>query len=277
MNLAFITPTRCINLFGNQGDFHLGLSHLMDRYTENEYERALRESGLPIILDNGLFENHNPEGIDPLLTKAIRIKATHFFAPDVLYDAKGTLMALHNTLYVMDQRLLMGKVKVAAVVQGKTESEFFELYDQYQSIPEVELIGLSILAIPRCFGSWNESPHKKSEIYQHNDEEIVPTRIKVLKKLLERGNNHKPVHLLGLGSSYEDVIFAKENCPFVVSNDTSSCFQNGLKGRRIIGDTLQVEGGKVKEKVNFDLRSIKRKQADLIQENINQVKSVLCK
>ena len=74
-----------------------------------------------------------------------------------------------------------------------------------------------------------------------------------------------------------DVIFAKENCPFVVSNDTSSCFQNGLYGRSIVGDRLIIEGGKVKEKVDFDLKEITKEQEEKIQANINQVKKVICR
>lgn len=274
MDLAYITPTRFINQFGNQGDFHLALAHLMDRSKENEYERLLKESEKRIVLDNGLFELHHPEGIDSLIAKARRIGATHFFAPDFLYSAKQTFAALKNTLYILDL-LKEEKLKIAVVVQAETEEEFFELYDKFLKEPRVDLIGISILAVPRCFGSWNKTSHKKNEVYEHKDEEIVPSRIKLLEKLLERGGNTKNLHLLGLGASYEDVIFAKENCPFVVSNDTSSCFQSGLHGRLIWGNQLIVEGGKVKEKLDFDLKEISEDQIECIQRNINQVKMIL--
>lgn len=281
MELAFITPTKYVKQFGSQGDFQLALSCCVDRNTVNEYEKAILATGQRIILDNSLFELHHPEGIDSLIAKARRMKASHFFAPDFLYDAEATKEAYKNTLYVLD-KLGVKDLKIAVVVQGKTEQEYFNLYDYFVNEERVDLIGISILAVPRCFGSWNTRKQIKKkrgepkEEYSHDDREIVPSRINLLERLLQRGGNAKNLHLLGLGDSYGDVIFAKNYCPFVVSNDTSSCFQNGLHERSIIGDRLIVEGGKVKEKVDFDLKEITKEQEEKIQENINQVKKVLC-
>lgn len=271
MKLAFITPTAFIDEFGNQGDFHLALSHLLERDRVNAYERVLVESKKQIVLDNGLFENHIPEGIDSLIIKAKRLNVEYFFAPDFLYNAEKTFKAYQNTLYILEKMKL--KMKLGVVVQASSPSEYFDLYDRFQTEEAVHTIGLSILSVPRCFGS--ETP--KKEVYKHKDEEITQSRIKLLQELKERNNNKKPVHLLGLGSSYEDVLFAKENCPFVVSNDTSCCFQSGYFGHSLIGDSLEVEGGKVKEKVDFKCEEISNEQHLLIQENINKVKNLLCK
>lgn len=281
LRLAFITPTKYIKDFGSQGNFQLGLSCFIDRDKVNEYEQALIDTKQDIILDCSTFELGRPEGVDSLIAKAVRMKASHFFAPDFLYDAKGTKEGYLATCHIMD-KLGVKDLKIAVVVQGKTDQEYFDLYDYFVNEERVDLIGISILAVPRCFGSWNTRKQIKKkrgepkEEYSHDDREIVPSRINLLERLLQRGGNSKNLHLLGLGDSYGDVIFAKENCPFVVSNDTSSCFQNGLYGRSIIGDRLIVEGGKVKEKVDFDLEEITKEQKEKIQENINQVKKVLC-
>lgn len=274
MRLAFISPTRYIPVFGILGDFQLALAHLLDDNAVNEYEQALLSTGQQIVLDNSLFENHKPEGIDSLIRKALRIQATHFFAPDYLYDAKKTLDAAKNAIYIAKKLNVLDKVKVAAVVQASTEQEFFWLYDEYLKIPEIDLIGLSILAIPRCFGSFNKTS-RKSDVYSLNEREITSSRIDCLKALLKRGGNTKSCHLLGLGDSYADVIYAARECPFVVSNDTSSAIWNGFMGKNINPDG-SVEGGKTSVKVDFSLDQADSEQLNRALENIKLVKN-LCK
>lgn len=265
LKLAFIAPTRWIKQYGGQGDFTLALAHLLDRANLNQYEKEIVELGLPILLDNSLFENGKPEGIDSVIAKARRIKAYAFFAPDYLFDANKTLSALDNTLYTLRQlKWDFDKIGVAAVVQANTEREYFELYDKLQEIPEVVLIGLSILTVPHCFGD------------KFDKRPITDSRIRLLSKLLKRNNNNKPCHMLGLGESIADLVFAKENCPFVVSNDSSCAFQNGLFNRLVDSVTGDVEGGKVKEKVDFELKKLPDSTNKIIQKNIDIIK-LLCK
>ena len=274
MKLSFISPTPYIKTLGVQSDFNLVLSHLLDRHYSNDYERAIMDTELSSIIDNGLFENGRPEGIDEVITKGLRIQATHFFAPDYLYDQEQTLRALNDTIHVWRQRRADKHIKIAVVVQGKTEEEWFEMYDKLQEMNDVDLIGLSILSIPRCFGSWNSKSHSKNETYIHKDSEITSSRIKLLKKLLERGNNKKNCHLLGLGDSYEDVIFAAKNCPFVVSNDTSSPIWNGFQNKAILEDGSIFEG-KTEVKVDFNYDQANKGQIKLAQYNIKKIKSLI--
>ncbi len=271
IKLSFISPTKYIRTLGAQSDFTLALSHLIDRHESNEYERAILDIGLPIVLDNGLFENHSPEGIDSVLDKALRIKATHFFAPDYLYDAEKTLRGVENAIYIIKQRGVVNQIKIAAVVQGETEEEYLSQYDKFQEIEEIDLIGLSILSIPRCFG---EQKTTRKESYKHKDNEITSSRIKLLKILLERGRNNKKVHLLGLGNSYEEVIFANKNCSFVISQDTSSPIWNGFQGKKILDDG-SIEGGKTDVKVDFNYNQASKEQIKLAQYNINKIKSLI--
>jgi len=274
MKLAFIAPTKYVREFSSQGDFQLGLAHLLDRHSSNEYEKALLDTNQDIILDNSLFENHHPEDIDSLLAKALRIKAKSFFAPDYLYDAEKTLNSIENTIYIVKQQNALKDIKINAVVQASNEEDFFALYDKLQEMPEIDLIGLSILAIPRCFGSFNKKRRFKGDKYQHDDNEITSSRIECLEKLLKRGNNKKKCHLLGQGDNQSDLIFAKNNCPWIISNDSSCCFQSGLFNKRLT-ENLEVPGGKVKEKVNFELENITDKQKESIQYNINISKRIL--
>ena len=269
MRLSFITPTKYIKKYGSQSDFILALSHLIDIDEENAYEEAIIKTNLPILCDNGLFENSVPESLETLVAKALKISATHFFAPDILFDSKGTQKELDKTIkYLENPAFRFNKIKIAAVVQANNAEDYMKQLLDFNNNPAVDLIGLSILSIPKSF---------YDELGRYD---ITESRILVLQKMksmeLHDGVKWKNCHLLGLGNDYGDVIYAKEFCPFVVSNDTSCCFQSGLFGKRLT-DELEVPGGKVKEKVNFDLESLTREQRDCIQYNIHKCKEVIQK
>lgn len=262
MKLAFITPTKFIPKFGNQGDFHLALSHLIDPEVPNEYETNLMASGLPIILDNGTFENGVPEEGETLYKKAFRLKATHVFAPDYLFDREKTQHALHEFIRIREKFIDENPgadryPKIAAVCQADTLFDYLEFYSELEDTPEVDLIGISIITVPKIMGG---GP-------------IDETRYQLLT-VMAKAEPSKNAHLLGLGDSYKDVLFAAKHCPWIVSNDTSSCFQNGLYDRPIEGRDLRVKGGKVEHKVDFDLPqgALLSGEDSVIQNNIDTVK-----
>lgn len=275
MKLSLITPTAFIKSHQGQGDFVLGLSHLMRLDQTTAYEKAIRSTKLPIILDNGLFENHTPEPLDSLIKKAVKIGATHFFAPDTLYDTKATGEALKKTILAVKRakRGLSGQrceefPKIAAVVQANNTKDYWDQLHEFNQNPSVKMIGLSILAVPKSF-------EKNIRKY-----DIAKARMYLLRKMkLEavKGYKWKPCHLLGLGDSYEDVFYAAKHCPWVVSNDTSSAFWNGVQGKSLGGNNCEVKGGKTKIPVDFNLKTITNKQHNKIQENIDLVKKNLKK
>lgn len=269
MRLSHICPTKFISEFGSQSDFILALSHLIDSDEVNEYEKQIKMTGLQIILDNGLFENHVPEEADSLIGKAMSIGATHFFAPDKLYDTKGTAEELEKACVRLARyrdRYFARVPRIAAVVQADNPADYLNQLEEFNNHPEIDLIGLSILSVPKSFEALT------------GESNITSNRIELLKIMKElsdtKGIKWKNCHLLGLGDSYADVIYAKENCPWVVSNDTSCCFQSGLFEKKL-NENLEVPGGKVKEKVEFDLKDISKEQSTFIQDNIDQVKLIL--
>lgn len=266
MKLALITPTAHIKKFGNQGDFHLALSHLIDLDKTNKYEKNLIDSKLEIYLDNGLFENSTPEPLESLIAKALKINATHFFAPDMLFDTKGTQKELDRTIkHLSNPAFRFEAIKIAAVVQADNSEDYMTQLLSFNQNPGIDLIGLSILSIPKSF---------YEELGKYD---ITESRIYLLKKMKEmadKGVKWKNCHLLGLGNDYGDVAYAKKYCPWVISNDTSCCFQSGLFGKRLT-EELEVPGGKVKEKVNFELGTLTKEQKANIQFNITLCKKLL--
>lgn len=265
MKLSFITPIRYIKDFGSQSDFILALSHLIDLSKTNAYEANIVATGLPIILDNGLFENHKPESVDKVIMKAVKIGAQYFFAPDELYNPIETNKGLEQAVNAQKQVLAQtGKrIKIGAVVQADNEKDYIDQLLDFNSNENVELIGLSILSIPKSFEK------------QLGKYDVTESRIVLLEEMIrlatEEGIKWKPCHMLGLGDSFEDVIFAKQNCPWVISNDTSSVFQTTLFGKTY-DDNLRVVGGKVQEKVNFDLEYQGGDFVLRLQKNIDLIK-----
>lgn len=267
LELSFITPTSQIKEFGSQSDFILALSHLIDLEKENDYEKAIKETGLEILCDNGLFENHVPEPIDSLLDKAIRIRAFGFFAPDHLYNPIKTKQEIDKAYEVMCKRGLVegyknyvygNKIKLFAVVQADNKEDWLKQYVEFCEDERIDGIGWSILSIPKA---WNLP--------------VTEARIECMKEVLKLDVEHKRGHLLGIGNGYADVLFAKKYCPFIKSNDSSCAFQSGLFEKRL-NEELEVPGGKIKEKVDFNLKEITKNQRENIQYNINIIKKYVC-
>lgn len=267
IQLSFITPTNFIKSHQGQGDFVLGLSHLMKLDKVTAYEKAILSTKLPIVLDNGLFENHTPEPLDSLILKATKIGATHFFAPDMLYDTKGTQESLNKTITAvrkakkgLSKESLKNFPKIAAVVQANNAKDYMAQLHEFNQNPNVKLIGASILSVPKCFGG-----------------SISESRIKLLKRMRKdaaKGYVWKPMHLLGLGSDLKDVMYAKKHCKWVVSHDSSSAFWNAMQGKKILEDGV-IEGGKTGVHVDFSFKEATKKQLELAQNNINRYRELL--
>jgi len=268
IKVSFIAPTSLIPQYGNQGDFHLALAHLLGPVNEtpNEYEQALINSGLPIILDNGLFENKESVPVRELMEKAVHLNATHVFAPDVLFDREGTEANIEEAYAVLEEikaDFPECQTKLAAVVQANSADDFLASYLLMADDPRIDLIGLSILSVPHSF----------KEISGTDD--ITINRIICLKRL-NKLPIHKDSHLLGLGDSYEDVAFANEHCPWVVSHDSSSAVWNGVQGKNIHSTSLKVAGGKTKVHVDFAFGDeLTEVQVADITHNIEVVKSII--
>jgi len=268
IRISFIAPTKLIPRFGNQSDFHLTLAHLLGPVNElpNDYEKEIVGSQLPIVLDNGLFENKKSIPVRELMEKAVHLNAEYVFAPDVLFDRAATEANIEEAYEILEEikaDFPDCKTKLAAVVQANNADDFLASYLAMVDDSRIGLIGLSILSVPESF----------KEISGTDD--ITINRIICLKRL-NKLPIHKDSHLLGLGSSAEDIAYASEHCPFVVSHDSSSAIWNGLERKRINKTSLKVDGGKSKNHVRFDFDEVlDEEQSKIIQENIDVMKKVV--
>ena len=257
MKLSYICPTQYIKEFQGQSDFILALAHLIDLNSINAYEQAILDTKLPIWLDNSCFEQKMPVGIDELVLKAKKIGAELLVAPDFLYNKKSTQRAIANTRYIMKRHNFDCKMMV--VCQAKTKTEYLQFYKELCENDQVDVIGLSILAIPHVYSTTNQTK----------------CRIEFMQDCLKMQDvNHKQCHLLGAGNTFEDALFAKQYCPWIKSNDSSSAFWHGIQLQKI-NEQLEVEGGKTQVKVNFDFKHADAKQLRLAQKNIDILKQQL--
>ncbi len=261
MKVSFIAPTSLIKEYGSQGDINLTLSHLIEKEDQNAYELRLRETALPIYLDNGLFENGVAEDIDVVLAKARELGAEYVFAPDIIYDRVATEESLIKTIARFKEKNIPN-LKLAAIVQADNPEDFIASYKTLVEMDDVSLIGLSILSIPKSFASITGS------------DDISDNRLTCLVEL-SKLDKHKDSHLLGAGNHYRDVDFAAKHCPWIVSHDSSSAIWNGVQGKNIDPETLEVFEGKTKVHVDFNFdEELTDIQKERIQLNINVVKKV---
>jgi len=268
IRISFIAPTKLISRFGNQSDFHLTLAHLLGPVNElpNDYEKEIVNSKLPIVLDNGLFENKKSVPVRELMEKAVHLDAEYVFAPDVLFDREATESNIEEAYDILEEiksDFPECKTKLAAVIQANNVDDFLASYLTMVDDPRIGLIGLSILSVPQSFREAT------------GVEDITENRIECLKRL-NKLPIHKESHLLGLGDSYEDVAFAGEYCPWVVSHDSSSAVWNGVQGKRISDISLKVDGGKTKVHVDFSFdKDLTEEQIKNIEHNIEVIKSII--
>lgn len=270
MKHCFITPTEFINdpKIGGKSDFMLVLSHLLDKDCTNKYAEEVikfRESWKKLYLDNGLFENHEPEPAKHLLKKAELIWAEYVFAPDFLYDREKTEIEFMN--FVALKEKMDVDVKVAFVVQASHPLDYINSYKWAEDNPKVDMIGISILSVPKSFQSITQS------------DEITLNRIVCIKILEDLVHPKKDAHLLGLGSSLGDIIVGNKY-NYIKSNDTSSAFQAWFYDKYYYQDHNEpypavFPGGKPRQKVDFDLEQITTKQRKLIEKNILDFKELV--
>ena len=156
MKLCNIVPTDFID--SRICDFQLVLSHLINLDCVNEYEQKMIDTCQDIYLDNGTFENGEPEHYEILLKKAIKLKAKYVFCPDYLYDSKATYDAFQQFVKMKNEMEISAKLyndielyntiknlNIAVVIQANDINEYIDEYIKYNKYDEVSLIGLSIL------------------------------------------------------------------------------------------------------------------------------------
>ncbi|MGH3925738.1 MAG: hypothetical protein ACRDTT_23245, partial [Pseudonocardiaceae bacterium] len=137
-----------------------------------------------MVLDNSAYELQDTTGAGmaagPVLQAAELIGAQLVVCQDVLFDGPATLLTTQRFLDAARHRDTAGAGwRFIGVPQGRTRAEWLDCYHRLVAMPGIDMIGLSELSVPRCFGA-----------------PVAQARVACVAHLLEFGAP-TPFHLLG--------------------------------------------------------------------------------
>jgi hypothetical protein len=183
IDVAVIAPIAHLDDLCGLGSIDMALTQLVlvsSRYAS--YYGAQAAAGRTVILDNGAYELESSTGTgliaEPVLRAAESIAAAEVVCTDVPFDGSATVAATRLFLsYAAD---VGGNVRFMGVPQGSTRREWLACYETLLGIPEIDVIGLSKLSVPRCW-----------------DADISAARVACTAELHVAGPPPRPLHLLG--------------------------------------------------------------------------------
>ena len=258
MKFFCIPPNTHLSMMDN-GDWYFALCH---HYVQNkeyrQYFLDLRKSKPDafILLDNGAAE-HSLVTQEMLLDAVQELQPTEVISPDVLFNRKQTLANLDSFIAEMSKRRLLDKTNIFACPQGSSKQEWLDCYSKMAFYPLVKTIGLSKIAVPKC---WNEAT---------DDTLIALSRNQCVKELHSRELLIKPLHLLGMGEHTEFDYYSENKIPNIRSSD--SCYTILAAINNIdfeAGDTTRIPT----TNHYFDA-TLTSNQIELAEKNINYLKN----
>jgi len=230
MKFYAIPPNKHLDLMNNGDSYFCLAHHYMQDDAYKRYFLKLRNQSpkVFITLDNAAAE-HSLVTEDILLKVVAELKPDEVIAPDVLFDKEQTLK---NFVSFNDKMLLKGFIShtsVFACPQGKTKEEWMECYMEMVINPLVKCVGLSKIAVPKC---WNDAT---------GDTMIGVSRNQCVEEIKRRNLLIKPLHLLGMGEHDEFDYYLQNKIPNIRSSD--SCYTilaalNGINFEK--GDTTRI-------------------------------------
>jgi hypothetical protein len=258
MKFYCIPPNKHLELMDN-GDRYFGLAH---HYVQDEQYRKyflkLRTQSpkVFITLDNSAAE-HSLVTQDVLLNITAELKPDEVIAPDVLFDKEQTLQNFYDFTGKMLQRGLLSHTSIFACPQGSTKEEWLDCYYKMATSPFVSCIGLSKIAVPKC---WNNAEWDKL---------IAVSRNQCVEELHRKNWLMKPLHLLGMGEHDEFDYYLKNKIPFIRSSDSCYTILAALNG-------IDFENGNTTRipttNAYFDV-VLTQEQKDLAKKNIEYLKT----
>jgi len=212
MKFYCIPPNKHLYLMNEGSDNYFCLAH---HYMNNEeyrnYFLSLRKEKPTswLLLDNGAAE-HSLVTEKDLIDIVVELKPNEVIAPDVLFNKFHTLNNFRSFVSKMEDQNLLTHTSLFACPQGTTKYEWLECYVAMSACPYVNCIGLSKIAVPKC---WNNAT---------NDTMIGISRNQCVSDLLSKNLLKKPLHLLGMGEHNEFDYYLNNKIKGIRSSD--SCY-----------------------------------------------------
>jgi len=258
MDFYLIPPNTELALSGHGDRYFVLCHHYLNDETYRWFFQQIRRTkpDVWITLDNGAAEDSLVTE-DQLMEVVKELKPNEVIAPDVLFDTVQTLMNYYSFKMKMSIRGLLQHTKIFACPQGNTKQEWMDCYYKMITDGDCSTIGLSKIAVPKC---WNNAT---------GDTQIASSRNQCVDELYKRGWLLKPVHLLGMGEHTEFDFYLNNKIPNIRSSD--SCYTvlaaiNGISFES--GDTTRIPT----TNDYFNTR-LTHEQTELAIKNINYLKT----
>lgn len=257
MKFYAIPPNKHLDMMDN-GDSYFCLAHHFLRDSEyKQYFLDIRKNKPDsfILLDNSAAEESLVTE-EVLLEIVKELRPNEVIAPDALFDKTQTLNNFHNFVRKMNGFGLLTHTSVFACPQGSTKGEWLECYQQMSTHPDVSCIGLSKIAVPKC---WNNAT---------GDTMIGVSRNQCVQELRDRNILIKPLHLLGMGEHTEFEYYLTNKVPNIRSSDSCYTVLAAINGIRFEdGNTTRIPT----TNAYFDV-TLSKDQKDLAIQNIEYLK-----
>lgn len=192
-----------------QGKRYFCLAHF---YIQHEHYRQKfleirKQPNSFITLDNSAAEKSLVTE-DVLINIVRELRPDEVIAPDVLFDKQQTLTNLDSFVKRMRTEALLDRTVIFGCPQGSNREEWLQCYKAMMNNNDVSVIGLSKIAVPRC---WMDE--------QHEDANIKESRRMCVQYLVDNNLLVKPVHLLGMGDPTEYEVYSHRKI-----RSTDSCY-----------------------------------------------------
>ena len=216
MKFYLIPPNNNLGLM-EYGDSYFCLAHhYLNNSSYKEYFLDIKKNNPKafITLDNGSAE-HSIVDEKSLLSIVKELKPDEVIAPDILFDKDQTLVNLYSFVVKMVDLKYHRHTKIFGCPQGQTKQEWKECFEQMAMNPLVSTIGLSKIAVPKC---WKNVT---------GDTAIAEARNECVEELRNTGwmayliTTKKSIHLLGMGEHTEFDAYVSKYLPI---RSSDSCY-----------------------------------------------------
>jgi len=253
-DFCHIVPTAYLDMFASGRPFHLTLAHLVEQDEEyaNWYsQRALSKSLSPFtnIMDNSAFEMYKQGRemypSDKLIEMGTKISADYIVMSDYPGEPAGKTIHAAKKMAPELREAGFGTFFVPQGEEGNHQ-DLVDCFNWAASAPEVDYIGVSILAVPLAYG-----------VEKDNKLQRFMSRWKFMHDLGRDGildkinKNGKKMHFLGMVDGPNEIDLVREFLPWINTWDSSSAVWYGLHGQSYDRSPTGQINGKFEKEVDF--------------------------
>jgi hypothetical protein len=211
VKIALIPPIPDLGTFKSTG-IHLLLSHLLEDDRYKKYYSFRRGEGDYLILDNSAHEFGVGNKAEQLLAQAKELRAQEVVAPDILFDANGTVEATRAMLVYIEKHWDVyeeaGSPGLMLVPQGGNRTEWVKCLNNLLRTWDY-IVGHRLMKPPVIGVSKDYDVFVKGGITT------------LIKEYLNIRTLGLEVHCLGWPSNLWSLAEVQKECPWVRSTDSA--------------------------------------------------------